>query len=62
MGKRTGKLLVYLDQNFLSEFAKAGIKKNVRSEFTEVYRLLRQGVHDEKLVTRAQCCMISNRV
>jgi len=40
MGKWTQKLLVYLDQNFLSEMAKAGVKERVRPEFKEIYELL----------------------
>jgi hypothetical protein len=50
MGKRTQKLLVYLDQNFLSEISKADVNEKVRPEFKEIYGLLRQGVVDEKLV------------
>jgi hypothetical protein len=50
MGKRTQKLLVYLDQNFLSEMAKAGINEKVRPEFKEIYELLHLGFVDEKLV------------
>ena len=49
MGKRTQKLLVYLDQNFVSEIAKAGLKK-VRPEFEQIYELLHRGFVDEKLV------------
>jgi len=50
MGKRTKKLLVYLDQNFLSEMSKADINEKVRPEFKELYELLHQGFMDEKLV------------
>ena len=50
MGKRTKKLLVYLDQNFLSEMSKADINEKVRPEFKEIYELLHQGFTDEKLV------------
>jgi len=50
MGKRTQKLLVYLDQNFLSEMSKADINEKVRPEFKEIYELLHQGFVDEKLV------------
>lgn len=50
MGKRTKKLLVYLDQNFLSEMSKADVNKRVRPEFKEIYELLHQGFLDEKLV------------
>jgi len=53
MGKRSQKLLVYLDQNFLSDIAKADIKENVRPEFKEIYELLHQGFTDEKLVVPA---------
>jgi hypothetical protein len=50
MGKRTQKLLVYLDQNFLSGMSKADINEKVRPEFKEIYELLHQGFVDEKLV------------
>lgn len=50
MGKRTKKLVVYLDQNFLSEISKIGINKKVRAEFKDVYDLLCRGFVDEKLV------------
>jgi hypothetical protein len=33
MGKRSQKLLLDLDQNFLSEMAKADINEKVRPEF-----------------------------
>jgi hypothetical protein len=35
MGKRTQKLLVYLDQNFLSEMSKADVNEKVRPEFRD---------------------------
>ena len=44
------KLLVYLDQNFLSEMSKADTNEKVRPEFKEVYELLHQGFVDEKVV------------
>ena len=50
MRKRTQKLLVYLDQNFLSGMSKADINEKVRPEFKEIYELLHQGFVDEKLV------------
>ena len=50
MGKHTQKLLVYLDQNFLSNMSKADINEKVRPEFKEIYKLLHQGFVDEKLV------------
>ena len=46
----TKKLLVYLDQNFLSEMSKADVNEKVRPEFKEIYALLHQGFVDEKLV------------
>jgi len=49
MGKRTQKLLVYLDQNFLSGISRAEGKEKLRP-FKEIYELLRQGFVDEKLV------------
>src|SRR5437868_4087332 len=50
MGKGTRKLLVYLDQNFLSEMSKADVNQSVRPEFKEIYELLHEGFLDEKLV------------
>jgi hypothetical protein len=50
MGKRTQKLLVYLDQNFLSAMSKVDVNENVRPEFKEIYELLHKGFIDEKLV------------
>jgi len=50
MGKRTQKLVVYLDQNFFSEMSKADVNERVRPEFKKIYELLRQGFVDEKLV------------
>jgi hypothetical protein len=49
MGKRIEKLLVYLDQNFLSGMSKADVNEKVRP-FKEIYELLHQGFLDEKLV------------
>jgi hypothetical protein len=50
MGNHTQKLLVYLDQNFLSEMAKADLNEKVRQEFRDIYELLHRGFADEKLV------------
>ncbi len=50
MPKRTKKLLVYLDQNFISEVAKAGINDRVKPEWKQLYELLKEGFRDEKLV------------
>jgi len=50
MPKRTKKLLVYLDQNFTSEMAKADINEKVKPEWKDLYRLLKEGFLDEKLV------------
>lgn len=50
MPKRTKKLIVYLDQNFISEMAKADSKKSVKDEFRHIYKLLHEGFLDEKLV------------
>lgn len=50
MGKRTKKLIVYLDQNFLSGMSKANINQKVRPEFKGVYEMLHEGFIDEKLV------------
>ncbi len=43
MGKCTQKLLVYLDQNLLSEMSKADIDERVRPEFKDIYELLHHG-------------------
>lgn len=48
--KRTKKLLVYLDQNFISEMAKAEGNHGVRQEFHGLYKVLKTGFSDEKLV------------
>jgi hypothetical protein len=48
--KRTKKLLVYLDQNFISEIAKQNLKTMVRPEFTDLYEILKVGFLEEKLV------------
>ncbi len=53
MPKRTRKLLVYLDQNFLSAMAKAASREQTNPLFTEVYQLLHLGFLDEKLVVPA---------
>ena len=50
MPKRTHKLLVYLDQNFLSEMSKADTNEKVRPEFNDIYEMLHKGFVDEKLV------------
>lgn len=50
MPKRTKKLLVYLDQNFVSELAKADINNRVKREWKDLYQLLKEGFLDEKLV------------
>ena len=50
MPKRTEKLLVYLDQNFISEIAKRNFTTKVRPEFTDLYEILKAGFLEEKLV------------
>jgi hypothetical protein len=50
MPKRTKKLLVYLDQNFISNMAKGPDNKRVKPEFGEIYELLHRGFVEEKLV------------
>ena len=50
MGKLSKKLVVYLDQNFLSEMAKAKVNNRVNRQFTAIYELLHRGFVDEKLV------------
>ena len=53
MPRRTRKLLVYLDQNFLSAMAKAETHHTVNRAFTEIYEILHQGFVGEKLVVPA---------
>ena len=53
MPKGTKKLIVYLDQNFISEMAKADSNKRVKPEFKHVYELLHKGFLDERLVVPA---------
>ncbi|UCC78997.1 MAG: hypothetical protein JSW64_12065 [Candidatus Zixiibacteriota bacterium] len=50
MGKLTKKLVIYLDQNFLSEMAKTEINKAVNPIFNSIFGLLHQGFLDEKLL------------
>lgn len=50
MGKLSEKLVIYLDQNFISEIAKAEINSKVRKEFRELFELLHKGFLEEKLV------------
>jgi hypothetical protein len=50
MPKRTKKLLVYLDQNFLSEISKADVNDKVKSEFKELYDVIKTGFQEEKLM------------
>jgi len=50
MLKRTKKLLVYLDQNFISEMAKADINAKVKQEWKDLFALLKEGFLDERLV------------
>jgi hypothetical protein len=49
MPKRTKKLLVYLDQNFISDIAKRDLNTKVKPEFTELYETLKTGFLEEKL-------------
>jgi hypothetical protein len=50
MPKRTKKLLVYLDQNFISEMAKADVNDKVKQEWKDLFPLLKEGFLEEKLV------------
>jgi len=50
MPKRTKKLLVYLDQNFISEMAKADVNVRVKKEWKDLFSLLKEGFVEEKLV------------
>jgi hypothetical protein len=49
MTSRPRKLLVYLDQNFISEMAKPAHDR-VRPDFRELYSILQQGFWNEQLV------------
>lgn len=49
MPSRPRKLLVYLDQNFISEMAKQG-HGGVRPDFRELYSVLQKGFWNEQLV------------
>lgn len=53
MPKKTKKLIVYLDQNFISEMAKADSNRNVKPQFKQIYELLHKGFVDEKVVVPA---------
>jgi len=53
MGKLTRKLVVYLDQNFLSEIAKSKKTPKVHPGFSVIYELLHRGFIDEKVVVPA---------
>lgn len=50
MGKLSKKLIVYLDQNFISEMAKAEINQKVNPLFSSIYELLHKGFVEEKIV------------
>jgi hypothetical protein len=41
MPKRTKKLVLYLDQNFISETAKGPINERVKREFSKIYEICR---------------------
>jgi hypothetical protein len=47
---RPRKLLVYLDQNFVSEMAKLGMNSKVRPEFETLFNVLHGGFLEEKIV------------
>lgn len=49
MPKHAKKLIVYLDQNFISEMAKADTNPVVNPQFKRIHELLHQGFIDEKL-------------
>ena len=42
--------LVYLDQNFISEMAKADVNVKVKQEWKDLFSLLKEGFVEEKLV------------
>jgi len=50
MNKVGEKLIVYLDQNCLSDMAKIGKNSNVRPEIKELYNILHKGFLDEKII------------
>lgn len=49
MGKAAKKLVIYLDQNFISEIAKAKDNNKVRIEFEALFEALHKGFLEEKL-------------
>ncbi|MBN8726059.1 MAG: hypothetical protein J0M03_24400 [Acidobacteria bacterium] len=53
MGKFSKKLVVYLDQNFLSEMAKAERNPKVNPLYSEIFELLHKGFVEEKTVVPA---------
>ena len=60
MGKRTQKLLIYLDQNFLSEMSEADVNEKVRPEFKDINSFTR----DSRMRSSwfpVQFCMTLNR-
>ncbi|MCD4761937.1 hypothetical protein K8R32_03165 [bacterium] len=46
------KLVIYLDQNFISDIAKykSGINKNVKPELVEIFDIIKKGVREEKFI------------
>lgn len=50
MAKLSNKLIVYLDQNFLSEMAKTKSNERVNPKLRDIYELLHKGFIDEKTV------------
>lgn len=50
MGKLSEKLVVYLDQNFISNIAKLKTNPKVREEFSDLFELLHKGFLEEKIV------------
>lgn len=50
MGKLTKKLIIYLDQNFISEIAKVEINANVSGDYKKIFDLIHKGFSEEKII------------
>ncbi|MBT4210074.1 MAG: hypothetical protein HOE19_04145 [Candidatus Komeilibacteria bacterium] len=50
MGKLTKKLIIYLDQNFISEIAKVDINSKVNLDYKKLFDLIHRGFLEEKII------------
>ena len=55
------KLLVFLDQNFVSEIVKRDLDTKVKPEFNEFYEFLKEGFIMDKLVVSLSTKRLSSR-